>query len=858
MAAYQADVLQSCFQEAAKAAGPALAHCVEAAAAALQDAELKSMKVAERDELASAWRLLLANKAAWSARYQASLLDAFDSNAEAARTQARIQHLPKSDPVAASVPARHAGRLGVQAFSLVEDADVTQAIESSRLLQQLSPQLEQSLAELDSLISSALGLDNVRPELNPVRPEIFASVLQDIMMASEHADAALARHWIRHLAAPLAREMRRIYEHMVHLLELAHVKAAHYRVLQAPAGATGGRSDASNRSEGGGRAAGEGPDGTGGAGGTAGAGPGRQPSQYADLSNYEIHDELFQDFLFHGGSQAQQGLAPSYYATIEEELTSLKAAPDSSPSPLHDTAPEEEAGYRAMPAVDRPQRLVDVSTPLSPQVWGAYGRSRERAIVRTQLKKEATKVGQVLGLEVVRKLVNQVAQDPRLLVPVREAIVALEPSLLRLAMVDPRFFSDERHPGRRLMERVAQRSFKYNDEYSGEFAGFFSAITHGFNQLNALAIDDARPFAAALARLEGAWDLQDQAEFESRTRVLKSLHFAQERQEQADRIAFDMSSRSDLDKVPGVVLDFLFGPWSLAMAHARLADQRNQVDPEGFGSVVPDLLWSVKRDVTLKRPARLIEMIPGLLEKLHTGLAMLGQAPQENEKFFESLMKLHQPVLKLRRQKSRQDAEASGPMPLDGLEPLEDHEVPATPEQRRAKAAEQPWLGREELDAAGFEDTLPTAPGELLAMDIGEPAASGTTADTLAATAAPAAAVDKATPEEATRVLMSLRTGHWVDLYSKHQWLRAQLVWASTKATLFMFLSHGGQPHSMTRRSCEKLIMQRWLRPVDSQAVVAQALDAVTVDAGTRAKARKEADSDFSDLHPQQREAETV
>ena len=81
--------------------------------------------------------------------------------------------------------------------------------------------------------------------------------------------------------------------------------------------------------------------------------------------------------------------------------------------------------------------------------------------------------------------------------------------------------------------------------------------------------------------------------------------------------------------------------------------------------------------------------------------------------------------------------------------------------------------------------------------------------------------------QEAEAILLSLRTGSWVDLYSKHQWLRAQLIWASTKATLFMFLSHGGQPHSMTRRSCEKLIMQRWLRPVDTHGVVAQALHVV-------------------------------
>ena len=37
--------------------------------------------------------------------------------------------------------------------------------------------------------------------------------------------------------------------------------------------------------------------------------------------------------------------------------------------------------------------------------------------------------------------------------------------------------------------------------------------------------------------------------------------------------------------------------------------------------------------MTLKQPAKLIDMIPDLLEKLHNGLAMLGQEPKENEAF---------------------------------------------------------------------------------------------------------------------------------------------------------------------------------------------------------------------------------
>jgi hypothetical protein len=75
-----------------------------------------------------------------------------------------------------------------------------------------------------------------------------------------------------------------------------------------------------------------------------------------------------------------------------------------------------------------------------------------------------------------------------------------------------------------------------------------------------------------------------------------------------------------------------------------------------------------------------------------------------------------------------------------------------------------------------------------------------------------------------------------VDLYSRRRWLRAQLIWASTKGTLFMFVSHGGQPHSMTKRSCERLIRERLLRPVDSQGVVAQALDAVASEVATTAQ----------------------
>ncbi len=846
----QAGVFERCLQEAADAAKPALAQCIGHAVAGLQLAETQSMKAAERDEFGLAWRELLKHKDGWCAQYPQDLLQAFSGAAPSAPDLlAPPPHVR---------PAGQHGSMDADLFSLVDDAQVEHSIESSRLLQQILPAVGQVLAELDALMSSAQGLVNVKPEFNPVRPEVYAHTLRSLM-ATAAVEPAIHALWVNHLAEPMGRELKRVYEKLINLLELAQVRAASYRVVPTPAAVR-----ASSPAP----LSGAGPSKASGAASASPVGVGyvsdeplaRTPSQYADLSDGGLRDELFQDFLFRGGSAASHGLTPSYYATIEEELIALKATPDSAPAPLqaspragrHSDSSHAYHGTRSDPSrptlpageadmdadADTPEnasRIIDVLSQLSSQVWGVYGRARERALVRTQLKKEATHVGQVLGMEVVRKLVNQVAQDPRLLLPVREAIVALEPSLLRLAMVDSRFFSEENHPGRRLMERVAQRSFKYNSEASAEFAAFFSSVTEAFNALNALDIADAQPFSAALSSLQNLWDAQDRQEKAQRSSMRQTMQFAEERQSQADQIAFDMSMRADLDQVPGVVLDFLFGPWALVLAHARLTDTQRQIDPQGYGSLVSDLLWSVKPQVTLKRPAQLIDMIPGMLAKLHTGLASLGQDPRETEAFFNTMEKLHRPVLKLRRVRSRRDAEESDTAPLEvALADAPDMSeiLPATPEQRKAKAAGQPWLAPQELDDAGFEETLPSGPAEL-GDDSGDEMALLPATDEALRDTDTAPADGEPSPEQ---VLHGLREGSWVDLHSKRRWRRAQLIWASTRGTLFMFVSHGGRPHSMTKRSCEKLIREGLLRPVQTHGVVAQALDKLVKEAAPLAE----------------------
>lgn len=798
--------LQKCFDEVADSAPMALERCLNQVVSVLQEAQSTSLRAAERIELGEAWRELLQNQAAWCKRYPDELRAAFKAAREPKTT---------SPEVRAAVGRRSAG---MPELSLVDDADIVEAIESSRLVQHVMPLVERPVSELDALVSSAMGLASVRPELNPVRPEVFAQTLR-AMISGTQVKAATGSLWMKYMAEPLGHELQDLYGRLVVQFKDANVQAAEYR--RTPASATvpsraAASSDAVGRSQQ-----------TEPSTDPAAA---RPSARYGPLSSRHISHALLRDFLRDGGGeQALQALPASYYVEVERELVRLKGESQGQRDVA--PAPALPAGYRELPPVDRPQRAVGIQSTLNRQVWGDYAHSHERSLVRTQLRRDAKRVAQVLGLELVRKVVNQVAQDPRLMAPVREAIVALEPSLLRLAMVDPRFFSEEDHPGRRLMERVAQRSFKYNDEFGTEFANFFQGTSRCFNALNQAAIPSAQPFEEALARLEAAWSAQDQLEDDPRGQAVKAMRFAEQRQAEADQIAWELSSRPDLESVPSVVQDFLFGPWALVLAHARLTDTRRQIDPHDYLSAISDLLWSVKPEVTLRQPAQLFERVPRLVATLRAGLASLGQPPEENEAFFQTLMKLHRPVLKLRRAKSRRDARESGVAPLAAVE------VAAEPgaETPGRVVDGQPWMSPEELNAAGFEETLPTDMAQLWA----EAGPSGP-----APLEAPASAV--ATPvrkepapqktdarappladTEIYTILANLREGDWVDLYAKRRWRRSQLIWASSRSTLFMFVSHGGQPHSMTKRICERLIRDRYLRPVRTHGVVARALTAL-------------------------------
>ena len=794
-------LLDQCFDRVLREAPGLLGRCLSATVASLQEAENQSREVAQRDLISRAW---------WSLERQRPLMGTLFPQ----RLQQAFQRAGHEGPTSSLARMSDSSLL-----ALVDDSSVNESLESARMLQSLMPVVEQALSMVDARMSSLIGLETVHAEKNPLRPSVFVRALRDLMTERE-PDPQLRSLWMQKMAAPLARELSQLYGQVALLLQQARVQEAGYRIRlvadPSPHSAThqstrGWLEDGNNT-------------------GNAGLAPSREVPQdvpqqpmslrMKDLARTQtpLHHEVLQAFM--AGEQAvfDHPLDNAFFEQVRQELNHVDVLARL-PQPDAAELEEERQRYRELPVVDRPARPIDVASPLDAEQWGDYAAPHERSRVLLELKHQADKVSQAVGLDVVRKLVNQVSGDPLLLAPVREAVVALEPALLRLALAEPRYFNDGDHPARQWIENVAQRSFRYNDEFSPGFEAFFEPVRGQVRALNHSGSADAAPFATALADLKTRWTADDQAHEQREQRQLETLNHAERRQELADQIAWEISLRPDVFGAPGIVLDFLYGPWSLAIASAELQHPEGGPDPQGYRKVIGQLLWSTHSQVTLRQPSQLFQIVPGMLMSLRQGLEGLGKSPEETQTFFDALLKFHEPVLKLRRMRARVDGQATAPVPeatIEDKQALETLLAPASPAQQKPTPPEQPWIGARELASAGFSETLPLSG-----------AASADAPDTAAGTLAASE-----TPEEAdddpSALLHRLTKGSWVDLFSGGEWLRAQLVWSSQKASLFMFTSHAGRAHTMTRRSCEKLMAKRWLRPVEARPVMDRALRQLT------------------------------
>ncbi|MES3001424.1 MAG: DUF1631 family protein [Pseudomonadota bacterium] len=401
------------------------------------------------------------------------------------------------------------------------------------------------------------------------------------------------------------------------------------------------------------------------------------------------------------------------------------------------------------------------------------------------------RLGTQLGGEVVRLMFDNLGVDKRLLPEFKTQLKAIEPGILQLAEQDSRFFSDRTHPARQFLDRITQRSLAFAGESDPGWRRFMATVEDAVQWMGSKVVD-ADTFGELLDNLQDKWSEHDVVLKGRREEAARALLHAEQRNLLAQKLAADFATQVESLEVAEFVLDFLKNSWAQVVAEAQLSCADGSDDPYGYRAMVDDLVWSVQKSTATRgRAKRLVQMIPGLLSKLREGLNRIEYPPELTARFFNNLITIHRAAVHDGRDSVSQAA----------AEAVEAQESEFSDDDAAEAAL---WLDKQEAVDSGYLDSDVLAPEHVAspeAMQIEEPTSAAKAGD--------------------------LKTGTWVELMVKNQWVRAQLTWASPHATLFMFTSQAGTAHSMSRRTLDKLRAAGQVKVIADRNVVDEALDKV-------------------------------
>jgi hypothetical protein len=779
----------------------------------------------------------------------------------------------------------------------MDDSQVQEKLERTRLEQTVIREAEESLMPATALVCSLRGFASLRQDANPFRPVSYVTALHALFKTVD-VSPAVRLDWLLLLTSGLGLCLCDVYDEMVERLEAAGVQPAPFvaGVSHNPSGPTGRTTGPRKTSSYGAArdrkreldAQREGADSVAPEGDASGSGESGDPDdQPARLTVRQLKSLLAGEFGPAWGRRAsdQAALGSTRIATVStlksdsdgdhtmpaalealddmqilnrsvdrlaqrvkpvvshvagagfdrrraqeghgQQADSARASAGVSAAPTASNlgrlpAPSDRRQVEGIPPIGVDERRSTVpATPIVEPMNAAELATLDPAHLYKVLRMQARGMGQVLGLEVVIIMVDSMANDASLLPSVQTIMRSLESPLLRLIMVDPRFFSDKTHPARKLLEAISENCGRFSSETDSGFAAYVEPLRRAVNELLHVPIESPEPFQYCLNGLHGVWGEQLQAERAKREDAENLLRTAEQRNLMALSVANEIRVRPDATFVPPDVLSFAIGPWAQVVAQAwvksstQMGAEHGARPPEVqvWMDVVVDLFWSVNPDWARLDTGRLVRMIPGLLSRLRAGLKNIEFPQTQTDAFFNVLMGCHQKALLHRSQ---------GPNSVPGALSAANAKASAVAALTKPGmlASAPMWLGPTEAQASGFMSDFDAAPSQFDA---------NTSVQSRTRTGAQSGwdrhDVLEALPPGSNAG--SLKLGTWLDIASDTHNLRARLVWASPEGSMYMFTSSKGRNQTLARDVLNRLIQQGRVQYVPHLNIVDAAIDAV-------------------------------
>jgi len=400
----------------------------------------------------------------------------------------------------------------------------------------------------------------------------------------------------------------------------------------------------------------------------------------------------------------------------------------------------------------------------------------------TELKQAASTPTEKATIEVVALMFQSILAEERIPPSVRVWFARLQIPVLRVALAEPEFFSALQHPARRLIDRMGSCVMGFESNVSSvaleaeikRVVQVIEQYPETGRRVFQLVLDEFQKFLSTYLSEQGS--------------ASRFVSVAQQvEQKETLSVQYTIELRKLLDDVPvrDEVRDFLFKVWVDVLAVASVKHGLRHEETTALKQVASDLLWAASAKPNRNDRARVIQQLPGLLQRLRQGMGLLGFPTSLQDQHIKSVSDTLADAFMSRTEPISQES-------LDNLSErlanLEDY----LPEN---------GVGDLDLDTESIEMITGVDASNIEVINQGG-----------------------SQPNEAMRAwAVELQIGSWFGLDHNGKLNSVQLAWRSERGQLYLFVTNGGRCFLIQATRVASYLQAGLLVPSEEEALTVRA-----------------------------------
>ena len=427
----------------------------------------------------------------------------------------------------------------------------------------------------------------------------------------------------------------------------------------------------------------------------------------------------------------------------------------------------------------------DPSLPVGAPMVDATHVAQAATVLRqrtTALKQAASTPSEKATIEVVALMFQSILAEERIPPHVRVWFARLQIPVLRVALAEPEFFSALQHPARRLIDRMGSCVMGFESNVGSvaleaeikRVVQVVEQYPETGHRVFQLVLDEFQKFLETYLSEKGG-----------ASRFVSVAQQVEQKETLSVQYTIELRKLLDDIAVRDEVRNFLFKVLVEVLAVASVKYGVKHEETASLKRVASELLWAASAKPNRNDRTRVIQQLPGLLQRLRQGMGLLGYSPAVQDGYIKSVSDTLAEAFMSRTEPISQDS-------LDRLSERLAHLEDYLPDS---------GVGDLDLDSESIEMITGVDASNIEVIRQGG-----------------------SQPTEAMRAwAQELQVGAWFGLDHNGKFDSVQFAWRSDRGQLYLFVTNAGRCFLIQAARVAAYLQAGLLAPSEDEALTVRA-----------------------------------